>query len=156
MTAEDKTRVTVTIYGTQYTLMGQASKSTRYLQMVAAQVDEQMREIATKAPHLDLPRIAVLTAVNIADDMSKLQESYDQMQRELEESHKQRDALQQQLQELRDDHKALQQEQKEQLADRGDKADGELRLEYEKLRDEYRKLQTEYNEWIQLIERDDS
>lgn len=159
MTAEDKTRVTVTIYGTKYTLMGQASKSTMYLQMVAAQVDEQMRKIATNAPHLDMPRIAVLTAVNMADDLGRLQESYDRMQRELEESQKQREAMQQQLQELRADYKALQQdqqEQHEQLDARSENVDAELRVEYEKLKDEYRKLQSEYNEWIQLIERDDS
>lgn len=156
MTAEDKTRVTVTIFGTQYKLMGQATKSSMYLQMVAAQVDEQMRKIASNAPHLDMPRIAVLTAVNLADELGKLQESHEKVQRELEESAKQRDMLQQQLQELRDDYKALQREQKQPLIERDEQVDAELRLEYEKLKDEYGKLQSEYNEWIQLIEHDDS
>jgi cell division protein ZapA (FtsZ GTPase activity inhibitor) len=167
VTAEEKTRVTVNIYGVQYRLMGNSSTPTTHLQMVAAQVDEQMRKIAQGQPHLDMPRIAVLTAVNFADEMSKLDKQQTEINRlnqdleskreQLTEGKKQRENLQQELQLLREEHRDLQKEYKQVLS-RGkteDDKDREVHTDYAKLKEEYRKLQTEYNEWIQLIERDD-
>lgn len=80
LSAQDKTRVVVNIYGTQYKLMGNVDTPVTYLQRVATEVDEQMRKIKTGYSHLDMPRIAVLTAVNFADDLFKLQEEYEQGQ----------------------------------------------------------------------------
>lgn len=75
MSGIEKTRVSVNIYGAQYKLMGNAETPATYLQLVASQVDEQMRKIAKGYPHLDMPRIAVLTAVNFADEMSRLKDA---------------------------------------------------------------------------------
>lgn len=83
MTADDKTRVTVTINGVQYKLMGSASKTPAYLQMVASAVDDQMRRIFENAPHLDLPRVAVLTAVNIADELHNLSAENNQLRHDI-------------------------------------------------------------------------
>lgn len=168
MTSEEKTRVTVTIYGTQYKLMGTASTPAAHLQMVAAQVDEQMRKISKGFPHLDLPKIAVLTAVNFADEMStkdKLiaeNERYkleiDSRKEQIAEGQLQRENLQKELQLLRDEHSELQKEFKMERgkSKMGNEHNQDVSKEYEKLKEEYKKLQSEYNEWIEMIDPNDS
>ena len=72
---EDKGRATVDIYGEDYTVRGDASPE--YLRMLAGYIDKMMRQVAVRQPQLSVAKVAVLTALNIADEMSKLQEDYD-------------------------------------------------------------------------------
>ncbi len=72
---DEKGRATVQIYGEEYTVKGEASPE--YLRMLAAYIDKMMRQVAARQPRLTTARVAVLTALNIADEMSKLQEDYD-------------------------------------------------------------------------------
>ncbi|MBO9598110.1 MAG: cell division protein ZapA, partial [Cohnella sp.] len=67
---DEKLRVTVDIYGTQYTLTGH--NSAEYMRRVAALVNEQMSRINSGSPRLDLPRLAVLAAVNMGDELLQL------------------------------------------------------------------------------------
>jgi cell division protein ZapA len=46
-------------------------------------VDEKMREIRMKNPHLDTSKLAVLTAVNTIHEYIKLKDELDQLQLEL-------------------------------------------------------------------------
>ena len=71
-----KTRVS--IGGTEYTLRGQASQL--HLRAVARSVDNLMHQIASANPRLDERRIAVLTAVNFADELIRLREAYRDLQ----------------------------------------------------------------------------
>lgn len=144
----DKTKVAVEIYGMQYRLSGNESED--HLRRVAELVDAQMRKIAAGYPRLDLPRLAVLSAVNIADDYLKLQEQREQERSGLEQNRSNEQlALQQKYDELSGEHRRVQ----EQLA--AAKAQEEqLHADLEALREEYAKLQSEYNEWIQLISSD--
>ncbi len=73
MNSDEKTRLTVDIYGVQYKMAANTSPS--YMKQVAELVDEQMRKIAKTNPRLDVPRIAVLAAVHMADENFK---SYDE------------------------------------------------------------------------------
>ena len=73
-------RITVTICGTDYTLMAEESPS--YMQKVAALVDGKMNELMT-AGHLSRMDAAVLAAVNIADDMLKQQGSTENLRSQL-------------------------------------------------------------------------
>ena len=73
-------RITVTICGTDYTLMAEESPS--YMQKVAALVDGKMNELMT-AGHLRRMDAAVLAAVNIADDMLKQQGSTENLRSQL-------------------------------------------------------------------------
>ena len=73
-------RITVTICGTDYTLMAEESPS--YMQKVAALVDGKMHELMT-AGHLCGMDAAVLAAVNIADDMLKQQGSTENLRSQL-------------------------------------------------------------------------
>ncbi|SFI80646.1 cell division protein ZapA [Thermoflavimicrobium dichotomicum] len=72
-----KNRLNVEIYGQQYQIVGKASPS--YIRRVANHVDEKMREIANVNPRLDMTRLAVLSAVNIADEYLRLKQEYDEI-----------------------------------------------------------------------------
>ncbi|WP_100373707.1 cell division protein ZapA [Bacillus sp. FJAT-45037] len=65
-----KQRTTVSIYGHNYTVVGQESPA--HVQEVALEVDQKMREIKKRNPYLDTTRLAVLTAVNVVDEYKRL------------------------------------------------------------------------------------
>lgn len=83
---EDKKRLTVEIYGQNYKIMG--NTSVNHMRTVAGYVDDKMREIADANPRLDTAKLAVLSAINIADEYFKLREAYDQLLRQLEEKNR--------------------------------------------------------------------
>lgn len=83
MAADNKTRVRVEILGTEYTLRGDASAE--YLRHVARVVDEVMRRIAEANPQLDGRKVAVLAAVNLADELCRLREQYQELMDLLDE-----------------------------------------------------------------------
>jgi len=77
LTDEPKTRVSVRIYGQDYTIVG--TESPAHIRLVAAFVDDKMHEFSERNPVLDVPKLAVLTAVNIANEYLKLKEEYDRL-----------------------------------------------------------------------------
>ncbi|GBF12437.1 cell division protein ZapA [Tepidibacillus infernus] len=83
MNEEQKNRLPVMIYGQQYKIVGKASSN--YMRMVAGYVDERMKQIADSNPRLDTTKIAVLTAVNIADEYFRLKQEYDELLKLIEE-----------------------------------------------------------------------
>jgi cell division protein ZapA len=78
---QQKSRTTVDIFGQQYTIVG--TESTSHMRLVASIVDDKMREISAKNPHLDINKLAVLTAVNVVHDFLKLKDEYEIIQRQL-------------------------------------------------------------------------
>ena len=71
--AED---VEVEIFGQTFRVAtGDATPA--YIRRLAAYVDQRMRTLAETAKSMSLNRIAVLTALNIADDLLKLQDQYE-------------------------------------------------------------------------------
>lgn len=72
---QDKGRATVEIFGEEYKMKGNATPE--YMAMLAKYIDKKMKQIASRQPQLPVAKVAVLTALNIADEMSKLQEDYD-------------------------------------------------------------------------------
>lgn len=81
MADDQKTRLTVEIYGQTYTVVG--DETTSHMRQVASQVDERMREISARNPYLDSSKLAVLTAVNCMHDCLKLQEEIENLQEQL-------------------------------------------------------------------------
>ncbi|MFS0780651.1 cell division protein ZapA [Bacillus sp. 1P06AnD] len=75
-----KNKITVDIYGQQYTIVGTESSS--HIRLVASIVDDRMREISDKNPNLDVSRLAVLTAVNAIHDYLKLKDTLDAIEME--------------------------------------------------------------------------
>ncbi len=74
---EKRMKISVEIYGQQYSVVG--DESTSHMRMVAAIVDDKMREINAKNPSLDINRLAVLTAVNVVHDYIKLKEETERL-----------------------------------------------------------------------------
>ena len=150
MNEDDKTRVTVDIYGMQYKLAGHTSGG--HMRRVAELVDGHMNKIAKGFPKLDTPRLAVLAAVNIADEFLKQKEQFENqsigLKNNMAEEHRE---LSLRYDELVNEHESK-------LAELAEAAKREeaLKRQMEKLQEEYTKLQTEYNEWIQLVQSDPS
>lgn len=63
---EDKNKVTVKIYGQEYTIAG--DKPRDHIMKVADYVNTKMHEIAKALPGGSVSSLAVLSAVNVADD----------------------------------------------------------------------------------------
>ena len=76
-----KIKTTVRIAGRDYAISSYDSEA--YVQNVAAWVDRRMREL-NQATRLPGSQLAVLAAVNAADDMMKSREENRRLKRELE------------------------------------------------------------------------
>jgi cell division protein ZapA len=63
----EPTTVTVNIYGHEYTLRGEADAE--YVEKVASFVDRKMTEVAESAGAMSTTKIAILAAINIADEL---------------------------------------------------------------------------------------
>ncbi|NLV23075.1 MAG: cell division protein ZapA [Syntrophomonadaceae bacterium] len=81
-------KVTVSIYNEDYVVKG--NEDPEYIQMLGSYVDRRMRMIGQRNHNLSTTKVAVLTALNLADELNKLQEDYDQMIKALEEERKNR------------------------------------------------------------------
>ncbi len=69
----DPASVTVNIYGSEYTLKGDADPE--YVREVAKFVDERMREVAGSVSSASVGKVAILAAVNIADQLIRERKS---------------------------------------------------------------------------------
>jgi cell division protein ZapA len=70
--AGEQQHVTVTIMGRNYTL--RAEEDPQYVRMIAAYVDDKLQEIARVSPRMSTTRLAILAAINIADELHKLEQ----------------------------------------------------------------------------------
>lgn len=78
----EKIRTTVRIAGKDYTIASYDTEE--YVNRVAAWVNRRMDELGA-ATHLPAAQLAVLTAVNAADDMMKSRDEIRRLQAELDE-----------------------------------------------------------------------
>jgi cell division protein ZapA len=76
-----KNKVTVEIYGGTYPLKSDAEPE-RIIK-VATLLDERMRQTAFSNPRMNTTMVAILAALNIADDYLRLQNDYQQLLRML-------------------------------------------------------------------------
>ncbi len=81
-------RVTVNIFNEEYVVKGE--ENPEYIEMLASFVDRRMKMIQQRNPNLSSTKVAVLTALNLADELNKLQEDYDELVKNLEEEKKSR------------------------------------------------------------------
>lgn len=70
-------RIRVDIHGSQYTLTGK--ETVGHMKQVAKTVDELMQEISASHTYLDTKRVAVLTAVNLANDLLLLRAKHEEL-----------------------------------------------------------------------------
>ncbi len=71
-------RVDVEIFGKVYTVRGE--KDVEYVRRVAEYVDRKMREISQVTDTVSTSRIAILAALNIADEFFDLREKTDEFE----------------------------------------------------------------------------
>jgi cell division protein ZapA len=81
-------KVTVEIFNQEYVVKG--SENAEYIEMLAAYVDRRMRMLEQRNHNLSIAKVAVLTALNLADELNKLQEDYDELVKVLEEEKRNR------------------------------------------------------------------
>lgn len=77
----DKIRTTVKIAGKEYTIAGYDSKE--HVRRVASIVDRKMNELSIQT-RLPAAQLAVLVAMNMADEMVKSQNEIQKLRRELD------------------------------------------------------------------------
>lgn len=70
-------RTTVSIYGEDYSLVGDLPEDV--VKAIAYHVDNRIRVLASKNPRVSLNRLAILTALNVAEELFNLQEEHQQL-----------------------------------------------------------------------------
>ncbi|HVJ48924.1 cell division protein ZapA [Desulfitobacterium sp.] len=82
MSKEDG-KVTVEIFGETYVLRG--TEDPEYIQKLVHEVDKKMRLTAQHFPRLAAHQVAILVALNLEDDLEKLQEEQETLMQMLGE-----------------------------------------------------------------------
>ena len=77
----EKNTEKVEIFGQEYKIKGVGDP--HYIHMIAGYVDQKMREIAHSSGIMSQSRIAILAALNIADELHQEREDSDSIQEEL-------------------------------------------------------------------------
>jgi cell division protein ZapA len=76
----EKTRTMVKICGKEYVMAG--FESEEYIHRVAIYVDRKMTDLKGQYVNLNPGTLSVLTAINVADDLLKLQDQFDALNKE--------------------------------------------------------------------------
>ena len=74
--SEEKSTIPVNIFGNKYTISGEADSE--YIRELAQYVNDRMREITNHTGEVDSTKVAILTALNIADELYQLKEKKDE------------------------------------------------------------------------------
>lgn len=80
-----KTITVVKIGGREYTI--KSVESQEYIHRVAIYVNNKLEEVESRQPNLSSSMAVMLTAINLADEVIKLREKVDKLQRELNVVH---------------------------------------------------------------------
>ncbi|HLS88318.1 MAG TPA: cell division protein ZapA [Sphingobacteriaceae bacterium] len=92
-------RVEVRILGDTYAIRSHHA-SAEEVQRVADRVDIRMQELRRRYPNVSIYRLAILTALNLADELTRLQAQHEQLTASLQERIRE---LEQQLRERQPD-----------------------------------------------------
>jgi cell division protein ZapA len=82
MKMAEKSTEKVEIFGQEYKIKGVGNP--QYIHKIAGYVDKKMREIAHSSGIMSQSRIAILAALNIADELNQEREERKKVQKELE------------------------------------------------------------------------
>lgn len=80
--AEQHEKVIVEIFGEKHVIRGQ--ESPEHILKVAREVDKKMRLISQRTPRLAVHQIAILAALNLADELQKLREEQETLMQLIE------------------------------------------------------------------------
>lgn len=73
----DIQKIAVEIFGERHIVRGEGEPE--YIQALAHEVDKKMRLIAQRLPRLAVHQVAILAALNLADDLEKLKEEQENL-----------------------------------------------------------------------------
>ncbi|MHB8126746.1 MAG: cell division protein ZapA [Desulfitobacteriaceae bacterium] len=73
--SQETQKITVDIFGERQVVRGEGTAE--YIQGLAHEVDKKMRIISARLPRLSLHQVAILAALNFADELAKLREEYE-------------------------------------------------------------------------------
>lgn len=71
--------IEIEIYGQKYRIRVKGEEDEKYISHLTSFVDQKMREVAVKSKSVDVLKIAVLAALNIADEYFLSQKKLDQL-----------------------------------------------------------------------------
>jgi cell division protein ZapA len=71
--------VDIQIYGQTYKIRVKGEEDEKYIGHLTSYVDQRMHEVAVKSKSADMTKIAVLAALNIADELFLSQKKLDQL-----------------------------------------------------------------------------
>ena len=71
--------IEIEIYGQKYRIRVKGEEDEKYISHLTSYVDQKMREVAVKSKSADSLKIAVLAALNIADEYFLSQKKLDQL-----------------------------------------------------------------------------
>ena len=71
--------VEIEIYGQKYLIRVKGEEDEKYINHLTTYVDQKMHEVAVKSKSADMLKIAVLAALNIADEFFLSQKKLDQL-----------------------------------------------------------------------------
>ncbi len=81
---DTKNKIEVKIHGKDYMVRG--LESDEYIQKVALYIDKKMNQVSKNNSRLNTAMVAVLTAINVADDFFKTMDSLEKTKTELKDS----------------------------------------------------------------------
>lgn len=141
---EEKNRVTVKIYGQEYTIAGDTPRE--HIMRVADYVNTKMHEIAKALPGSSVSSLAVLSAVNVADDyftaverLSSLKQQNEQLEKDSKHYVQLWDEAKKSFLQYKEDAQASI-EQKEELQ----RLFNERTVELDRMTTQYRQLEEKY------------
>ena len=71
--------IDIEIYGQKYKIRVKGEEDEKYISHLTSHVDQKMHEVAVKSKSTDIIKIAVLAALNIADEYFLSQKQLDQL-----------------------------------------------------------------------------
>ncbi len=71
--------IEIEIYGQKYKIRVKGEEDEKYISHLTSHVDQKMHEIAVKSKSMDMIKIAILAALNIADEYLLSQKKLDQL-----------------------------------------------------------------------------
>jgi cell division protein ZapA len=81
--AKDPQGIRVVIYDQEYFMRGDLNQE--YIQKLALYLDTKMRSIAERTRTVDTVRVAMLAALNVADEYHQMKAKYEKSSQELDE-----------------------------------------------------------------------
>ncbi|MGB9893135.1 MAG: cell division protein ZapA [Candidatus Saccharicenans sp.] len=99
--------IEIEIFGNKYRICVKGEEDESYISQLTSYVDQKMNEVALKSRSSDVAKIAVLTALNITDELFVAQRIIDQLREALDRLETELAQLEVQVKENENDFEAL-------------------------------------------------